>query len=127
MDSAGRQWSGNLMTLRGALMCMVHLWPHVLRLSGKKQHVECPVEFSGQEIREMMENEPVWCNLNAVVGRWRDELGVLSEEGWVPAEKYDAAVERNGSLRAEIADGASLDELEGIRRGWPFRDHEEFF
>lgn len=99
------------MTLRAALVCMGNLWPHLLRLSGKDkdEHVEFPMEFSEQEVRETMENEPVWCKLNTVVDRWRDELGVLSEEGWVPVDKHDAVVVRNESLRAEVSDNAGLD------------------
>jgi hypothetical protein len=122
VDSAGRQWSGNLMTLRGALMRMCDRWPH---LPGTDAHFECPVEFTEQETRDQAENEPMWYNLNTLVSHWRDELGRLSEEGWLPAERYDAAVLRNESLKAEFSDGGSVDELEKINRGWPFRDHEE--
>lgn len=124
VDFAGRQWSGNLMTLRGALMRMRDLWPH---LPGKHAHLECPIEFSEKEARDQAENEPMWYNLNALVSHWRDELGGLSEEGWLPAEMYGAAVKRNESLKAEFSDGGSPDELEKIKRGWPFQDHEEFF
>lgn len=76
VDSAARQWSGNLMTLRAALVCMGNLWPHLLRLSGKDkdEHVEFPMEFSEQEVRETMENEPVWCKLNTVVDRGEERV-----------------------------------------------------
>ncbi|KAJ5575573.1 serine/threonine protein kinase [Penicillium sp. DV-2018c] len=124
VDFAGRQWSGNLMTLRGALMRMRDIWLH---LPGKDDDLECPIGFSEQEIRELTENEPMWYNLNLLVNHWRDELGGLSEEGWVQAEQYDFAVKRNESLRAEFSQGGSADELEKIKRGWPFQDHEEFF
>ena len=113
------------MTLRGALMCMRDLWPH---LSGKDHpSLECPIEFSEQEARDQAENEPMWYNLNELVSHWRSELGGLSEEGWIPAEKYDDAVKRNESLKAEFEENGSPDELEKVRRGWPFQDHEEFF
>ncbi|PWY88005.1 phosphotransferase enzyme family protein [Aspergillus sclerotioniger CBS 115572] len=117
VNCAGRQWSGNLMTLRGALMRMRDLWPH---LPGKNVPLECPIGFSAQEIRDQTENEPMWCNLNTLVSHWRNELGGISEEGWLPAEKYDAAVKRNESLKAELSDGGSPDELQKIERGWPF-------
>lgn len=52
---------------------------------------------------------------------------MLSEEGWIPAEKYEAAVKRNESLKAEFSDDGCPDELEKIERGWPFQDHETFF
>lgn len=124
VEFAGRQWSGNLITLRGALMLMRDLWPHLV---GKDAPLECPIRFSEQEARDQAENEPMWYKLNALVSHWRDELGGLSEEGWLPAGKYDAAVKRNGSLKAEFSDGGSPDELENIKQGWPFQDHEEFF
>ncbi|KAE8150844.1 serine/threonine protein kinase [Aspergillus avenaceus] len=124
VDFAGRQWSGNLMTLRGALMRVRDLWHH---LPGKDAGLECPIQFSEQETGYQAENEPMWCNLNALVSHWRDELGGLSEEGWLPAEKYDAAVKRNESLKAEFSDGGSPEELEKVKRGWPFQDHKEFF
>lgn len=124
VDFAGRQWSGNIMTLRGALMRMRDLWPH---LAGKDAQLKCPIEFSEQETRDQAENEPIWYNLDELVSHWRDELGGLSEEGWLPAETYDAAVERNKSLKAEFSDYGSPGELEKIKQGWPFQDHEEFF
>lgn len=124
LDFAGRRRTGNIMTLRGALMCMRDLWPH---LSGKDPSLECPIEFSEEEAHDQAENEPMWYNLNELVNHWRSELGGLSEEGWIPAEKYDDAVKRNESLKAEFEENGSPDELEKVRRGWPFQDHEEFF
>lgn len=124
VDFAGRQWSGNLMTLRGALMRMRDIWPYVPE---KDEGLECPIGFSGHEVAEQTEKEKLWYDLNAVVGHWRDELGGLSEEGWIRAEQYSYAVKRNESLIAEFSEGGSADELEKIKRGWPFQDHEEFF
>jgi len=98
-----------------------------LRFPGKDEISECPIEFSKQEIREQTENETMWYNLNMLANHWRDDLGGLSEEGWVRTEQYDYAVRRNESLRAEFSEGASADELEKIKRGWPFQDHEELF
>ncbi|KAJ6110161.1 serine/threonine protein kinase [Penicillium sp. IBT 16267x] len=124
VDCAGRQWSGNLMTLRGSLMHIRDIWSHV---PGNDRSPECPVSFSEEELAEQSENEPMWYKLNHLVSHWRDELGGMSEEGWVSTEKYDHAVKRNDSLKAEFSEGGSADELENIKRGWPFQDHEEFF
>ncbi|KAL4777999.1 serine/threonine protein kinase [Aspergillus varians] len=121
---AGRQWSGNLMTLRGSLMRMRNLWPH---LPGKDSQLKCPIEFSEEEVRDHTENEPMWYNLNQLVSHWRDELGGLSEEGWIATKKYDAAVRRNESLKTEFSNGGSPDELAKLGRGWPFQDRQEFF
>lgn len=89
--------------------------------------MECPFTFSEQEIEKQAETEPMWYNLNKLVDHWRDELGGLSEEGWIRTDKYDYAIKRNESLRAEFSEGGSVDELEKIERGWPFQDREEFF
>lgn len=83
------------------------------------------MDFAEKEARDQAENEPMWYNLNALVSHWRDELGGLSEEGWLPAEMYGAAVKRNESLKAEFSEGGSPDELEKIKRGWPFQDHDK--
>ncbi|KAH8429875.1 phosphotransferase family protein [Aspergillus melleus] len=124
VDFAGRQWSGNLMTLRGALMRMRDIWLHV---PGNDGSMECPIAFSGEEMEEQTKNEPMWYNLNRLVSHWRDVLGGVSEEGWVRTEQYDYAVKRNEALRAEFSEGGSADELEKNKRGWPFQDHEEIF
>lgn len=100
------------------------IWLHV---PGRDEIAKCPIGFSEQEIKEQTENEQMWYNLNMLVDHWRDELGGLSEEGWVRTEQYDHAVKQNRSLRAEFSEGGSADELEKINRGWPFQDHEEFF
>ncbi|KAJ5088888.1 serine/threonine protein kinase [Penicillium angulare] len=124
VDFAGHQWSGNLMTLRGGLMRIRDIWSHV---PGIDDSPTCSISFSEEELAEQSENEPMWYKLNSLVSHWRDELGGISDEGWVSTEKYDHAVKRNHELKAEFSEGASAAELENIQRGWPFQDHEEFF
>jgi hypothetical protein len=76
---AGRQWMGNLMALRGALINMCNAWPSVPgKPAGDKA---CPIEFSPEEVTKQAEDEPMWYNLNELVAHWRDELAGLSEEG----------------------------------------------
>lgn len=123
VNFAGQQWTGDIMNLRGALMRMREFWAH---FPNKGDQTECPIEFTEQEISEQSEHEDMWYKLNTLVSLWREELG-LSEEGWVSAEMYEHAVERNESLKAEFSEGGSVDELAQIKRGWPFQDHEEFF
>ncbi|GLB18359.1 phosphotransferase enzyme [Aspergillus tubingensis] len=124
VDSAGRQWSGDIVTLRGALMRMQNLWSYLI---GKNHHIKCPIDFSEQEVNDQAESEQTWYNLNILINQWRDELGGLSEEGWLPAQRYEAAVKRNKSLMAEFSDGASPDELEILKQSWPFQDHGEVY
>lgn len=103
---------------------MRDIWDHV---PGKSEKPECPIGFSEQEVKEQFDNETMWYHLNMLVDYWREELGGLSEEGWVRTEHYNHAVKRNETLRAEFSEGGSADELEKIKRGWPFQDREEFF
>lgn len=104
-------------------MRICDLWNHVPEYNLSQ---ECHVSFSEEELNEQSE-EPMWYKLNQLVSHWRDELGGISEEGWVSTENYDHAVKRNNSLRPEFSEGGSQVELGNIKRGWSFQDHEEFF
>ena len=122
VEFAGRQWSGNLVTLRGALIRIREYWPLL-----PTQVEECPLDFSIAELERHSEEEPAWFDATAPVNYWREELGGLSEEGWVRTEMYEYAVKENEALRAKFFGGAVSDEREKITRGWPFQDKEKFF
>lgn len=53
IDRATRQWSGNLMTLKGALIRMVEYW-HLLP---DTKGVPCPVQFTSAEVEELAKQE----------------------------------------------------------------------
>ncbi|KAL2217191.1 phosphotransferase enzyme family protein [Thermoascus aurantiacus ATCC 26904] len=108
VDRAGRQWSGNLMTLKGALVRMVEYWPHLPDTKG----IECPVQFTEAELNDFSNQEQVWFRLNTLVNHWREELG---------------AVRKVKELKQSLVDTAEGDEEDSelLERGWPFRDHEE--
>ncbi|OJD20217.1 hypothetical protein ACJ73_08451 [Blastomyces percursus] len=112
VDCAGRQWLGNLMNLRGALIRMHH---------------ECPISFTEKEVQKHEEDESMWFKLNLLVNNWRGQMGGLSEERWMRAEAYDQAVKNNKELKAQCIREADPDEVDSINIGWPFRDREEFF
>lgn len=52
-------------------------------------------------------------------------MGSQRKDGYLL--RYEAAVRRTESLKAEFSDGGSPDELEKVERGCPFQDYEEFF
>lgn len=121
VDRAGRQWSGNLITLMGALVRMTEYWSLLPDAKG----IDCPVKFDQDELETFHKNEEIWFALNAVVNQWRDQIGV-NEEGWVRNEGYEDAVRRARQLRDSL-----IVEMEGdkedialLNKGWPFRDHE---
>ncbi|EEP82666.1 predicted protein [Uncinocarpus reesii 1704] len=124
VDRAGRQWSGNLMTLKGALVRMAEYWPLLPDTKG----IKCPIEFSPDEIEEFHKNEEIWFSLNAVVNRWRDQIG-MNEEGWISNQQYESAVERDKGLKKELIKMTEGDQedIELLHKGWPFRDQEEVY
>ncbi|EGE06670.1 phosphotransferase enzyme family protein [Trichophyton equinum CBS 127.97] len=121
VDYAGRQWSGNRITLQGALMRMCEYWP--LLSTDEK----CPIAFTDAELKKHSEDEPMWFDLNALVNHWRDELGGLNEEGWIRSEMYNSALEKNKALKQKFINDADPDEVEKVANGWPFQDKEEYF
>lgn len=50
VDRAGRQWNGDLVILKGALIRIMENWHQIQTYSSKE--AECPVKFSESEIEE---------------------------------------------------------------------------
>ncbi|PGH15814.1 hypothetical protein AJ79_02195 [Helicocarpus griseus UAMH5409] len=122
VDRAGRPWSGNLVTLMGALVRMVEYWPHLQNTRG----IKCPVEFTPEELEKFRKQEDMWFPMNAVVNQWREEVGV-NEDGWVSNEAYEGAVRKDKQLRERLIgemDGDQED-IACLQKGWMFRDREE--
>ena len=122
VDRAGRQWSGNLITLMGALVRMTEYWSLLPDTEG----IHCPVKFMPDELETFHKHEEIWFALNAVVNQWRDQIGV-NEDGWVTNERYDDAVKRARQLKDNLTVEMEGDEedIALLNNGWPFRDHEE--
>ncbi|KAJ5179330.1 kinase-like protein [Penicillium capsulatum] len=116
IEWAGRKWNGNLITLKGALIRVYQYWPHLHR-----NGAPCPVHFSDDEIKEFMEKEEQWFQLNAVVTLWGEQIGGINEDGWVDAVRNVAELKE--SLIA-LAEGDE-EEIGLLEKGWPFRDREE--
>lgn len=123
VDRVSRQWSGNLMSLKGALVRMVEYWPHLPETAGKA----CPVQFTDAEMDGFSEQEQLWFDLNKVVNHWLEEIGGVGEDGWIGNDQYEEAVQKAADLKASLIASAEGDE-EDIRllgKGWLFRDREE--
>lgn len=104
---------------------MAEYWP--LLPDAVTDGIQCPVEFSPKEVEEFQKNEHIWFCLNAAVNDWREQMGGMSEEGWVSNEVYEGAVRRSRELRGEmlVAAGDDEEDIESINNRWPFRDCEE--
>ncbi|KAK2732004.1 Phosphotransferase enzyme [Myotisia sp. PD_48] len=122
IDYAGRQWTGNHITLLGALKRMCEYWSY-LQTTG----VECPISFTDTGLKKHAADEEASFGVTALVNSWRDELGGLSEEGWVRSEMYEHAKTKNQELKERFLIDADPDEVEQVIQTWPFRDKEEFF
>ncbi|GLA63040.1 phosphotransferase enzyme [Aspergillus tubingensis] len=125
VDGAGRQWSGNLVTLKGTLVRMVEYWPHLPDTEGK----HCPVKFSAGELNDFHDEEQTWLNLNKVTSQWYDQVSGVSEEGWVSNERYDETVQRVAELKSALIASAEGDEedIRLLEEGWLFRDRDEVY
>ncbi|KFY43429.1 hypothetical protein V494_01999 [Pseudogymnoascus sp. VKM F-4513 (FW-928)] len=124
IERAGMQWTGNTVTLQGALVRVIDGWG-LLALEGHG-NVECPVSFGAEEAEAFYELEKNWFNANILVEHWREVLGGMSGEGWVRNEVFDEAVERNRALKKEWYDmGEDDGDRALVERSWPFDDREE--
>ncbi|KFY11109.1 hypothetical protein V492_04652 [Pseudogymnoascus sp. VKM F-4246] len=124
IERAGMQWTGNTVTLQGALMRAIDGWG-LLALEGHGD-VECPMSFGAEEAEAFYELEKNWFNANILVEHWREVLGGMSGDGWVRNEVFDDAVERNRALKKEWYDmGEDDGDRALVERSWPFDDREE--
>lgn len=122
VDRAGKQWSGNLMTLKGALVLMADYWPHLSDIG-----IPYPVRFTDAELDGFYEQEQLWFNINKLVDHWREQIEVTSEDGWVSNEHFEEAVRKSAELESSLIATAEGDteDINLLRKGWPFRDRDE--
>ncbi|RAL11096.1 phosphotransferase enzyme family protein [Aspergillus homomorphus CBS 101889] len=122
---AGRQWNGNLIILKEALLRMTEYWPHLPDTKG----VSCPVHFTDTEVAEFGEQEQLWFQLNSPVNHWRDQVGGVSEDGWISNDRYDDTVRKIAELKSSLLATAEGDEedIRFLEKGWLFRDRPEIY
>ncbi|KAF2676035.1 hypothetical protein K458DRAFT_447727 [Lentithecium fluviatile CBS 122367] len=116
VDRAGRQWEGNLVTLKGALVRTAQFWEHLP-----------DVDESTTMSNEFTETEDTWLKMTFAVDFWRQRVCNMTEEGWVRNEDYDEVKKKLEDLKEEIWMQCAGDEEDefAFRTGWPFRDREE--
>jgi aminoglycoside phosphotransferase (APT) family kinase protein len=123
VDRAGRQWEGNLMTLKGAVIRTAQFWEHLPDV----EDVKCPVQFDQTEVDKFAENEDDWLKMSFMVEQWRRRVCSMTEEGWVRNEDYEEAKKKLADLKEELRLQCEGDEedIQAFRIGWPFQDREE--
>lgn len=72
------------------------------------------------------EQEELWFSLNKAVNHWREQIGGVSEDGWISNEKYEDTVRKVAELKASLIAGAQGDEEDiwFLERRWLFRDRD---
>lgn len=98
VDRAGRQWAGNLVTLKGAVVRMARFGEHLPDVKG----VECPVRFDDPELEEFADTEDMWLKMSFMLEQWRQRACGMSEEGWVRNGDYEEAKRKLAELNEEI-------------------------
>jgi hypothetical protein len=123
VERAGRQWEGNLITLKGAIIRAAQFWEHLPDV----KDIKCPVQFDKTELDEFAENEDSWLKMSIAVEQWRKRVCNMTEEGWVRNEDYEEAKKKLEDLKEEIRLQCEGDEedIQAFQAGWPFRDREE--
>jgi hypothetical protein len=123
VDRAGRQWEGNLMTLKGAVIRTAQFWEHLPDV----EDVKCPIQFDQTELDKFAENEDDWLKMSFMVEQWRRRVCSMTEEGWVRNEDYEEAKKKLADLKEELRLQCEGDEedIQAFRTGWPFQDREE--
>ncbi|KAM5470010.1 hypothetical protein MferCBS49748_002774 [Microsporum ferrugineum] len=122
VDRVGRQWGGNTITLKRALVRIADYWDQLPETKG----IECTVKLGILELEEFLKLEEIWHYFNAVVNHRQDKLGI-GEDGWVSSENYGSAMKGIQELKQDMINKAEGDEEDIflINKGWPLDDHEE--
>lgn len=124
VDRAGRQWSGNTITLKGALLRVISSWDRLTAELLEKP--ECPVQFSKEDEEEFYGIEEEWFQMNILVDHWRSVLDDVGQDGWLRNESYDEVVEKNRQIKQEWLDEAqNAHDVMTVEKHWPFGDQEE--
>ncbi|KAL4794314.1 kinase-like domain-containing protein [Aspergillus venezuelensis] len=124
VDRAGRQWSGNTVTLKGAIFRLVQNWDTLIQ--GISPKIQCPVRFDQKDIKEFYTLEDQWFKLNILVEHWKSLLDDLGQDGWVRHESYDKVMALNRELKAEwLAEAQDENDGKQVDEHWPFQNHEE--
>lgn len=121
----GRQWAGNLITLKGLIMRAVEYWEHLPDVD----NIECSVKFGQKEREEFAQIEDIWLKMTMATEICRQRVCNMTEEGWVRNEDYDEAMKELKILKDEMEQQCEGDEedMHGLKTGWPFRDRVEFY
>ncbi|EFR05309.1 hypothetical protein MGYG_08320 [Nannizzia gypsea CBS 118893] len=124
VERAEKKWSGDIFSLKGALIRIKENWDCFNeRLP---EPIPCPISFPESEITGYYEQEQTWFEMNLLVEHWKSELQGVNDDGWVRAEAYDEAVQKNAEIKQGLLnDSDTEEERQYVLQQWPSQDHEE--
>ncbi|KLJ07373.1 hypothetical protein EMPG_17151 [Blastomyces silverae] len=97
VERAEKQWSGDVSSLKGALIRITVNWDHYN--AELPNPVPCPRSFTESEVEMHYEQEPTWFQMNSLAEYWKSELQGMSDDGWVRTEAYEDAIKNNMELK----------------------------
>ncbi|TKX19758.1 hypothetical protein C1H76_7956 [Elsinoe australis] len=118
---AREPWEGDAISLKADLIRVVQRWPEVV----KSDSLPCPISFSDQEIQECLRLEAEQEEADSTQAALIDIVG-CGQEGWVPAEHYDEALDRAKKLKEQTLGYAeSEEEREIALQHWVMDDYDD--
>lgn len=122
---ASEPWEGDCLSLKADLVELTKQWSNLRPSATGETHHKCPVEFSKKEVLESLSLTGATEAVDSQFQACLEIIGVGSE-GWVPAEQYDNARQRERQLREDTLNEAESDEERiQIRDHWIFDDFDE--
>lgn len=122
---ASEPWEGDCLSLKADLVELTKQWSSLTLSATGETHHKCPIEFSEKEVLESLCLTGATDALDSQFQECLEMVGVGSE-GWVPAEQYDNARQRECQLRGDTLNEAeSEEERSQIRDHWIFDDFDE--
>ena len=118
--NARAPWEGETVELKVALVEATRNWEELTGGGGL-----CPIEFDADEIRETMELDKQLRELDGLMEKLRDIIGVWPE-GLVSEDRYEEVMERVEEVKEEICSALDDDEeRKKVEMHWYFDDFDE--
>ena len=118
-------WEGDIVPLKTDLIHVTENWPAIVRDSPMGS-LSCPIQFGEAESQECLRLHSEYEMTDSTMILICERGVGMGEDGWVPEENYDHAVEQLQRLKEEsLASAQSDSERELLLEHWPFEDHDE--
>jgi hypothetical protein len=121
IDYAGRQWTGNNFTLRGAVYRIVRSWHLMPYAKGKP----CPLHFDADVLERFDKAEDEWVSATTMMAHYEERICNTNEDGWVRNEDFGKAREEIRKIKEEMLVACDDEEDRNLlERTWAWGDRE---